>query len=395
MGTRVAAWFEAGPFDRRQLVTTPAGQRLLAALDHHGFEDVMEGPAAGEGVATFYAWDYEANYGTEAFKGAGLPTLARAAGLWWAMGTAGGPTWLPSVAAGSPEGWRGDWTVDTGRMAVAGESDMDRLLAAAGGNETRAWRALRLNLSRGRRALSAWIAAARPPSSAARPTTHPGDSSTAPDQPGPSPAAYFATDERRTVRVPGSELHLGLDVVELSVRWACPVCGGPRGDVHHGESTDEGCGLDVAAWENPCGHDDLYAAVRAEARVDALVGEATPADQAQRVNSILAELAEQITETTRAGVEGQEPELSLPSAHWSLLVRHRGSEGLARWARDHHVRIWADPLLGDDTGTAWIGLTRITLRPLVLNCHQGEVYTGLVRDGLSHTDAIAAALAIV
>ena len=69
----------------------------------------------------------------------------------------------------------------------------------------------------------------------------------------------------RTVRIPGSDQHAGHHLITVTVRWECPRCGGPRGEVGRAISYDGGRQLSCDGWTNPCGHVDLYRAVRAEA----------------------------------------------------------------------------------------------------------------------------------
>lgn len=44
-----------------------------------------------------------------------------------------------------------------------------------------------------------------------------------------------------------------IKTVTLEVPWACPKCGGPRGEPVMGMNGD-----DVHGWESPCGHPDTY-----------------------------------------------------------------------------------------------------------------------------------------
>ena len=69
----------------------------------------------------------------------------------------------------------------------------------------------------------------------------------------------------RTVRIPGSDQHAGHHLITVTVLWECPRCGGPRGDGGRAISYDGGRQLSCDGWTNPCGHVDLYRAVRAEA----------------------------------------------------------------------------------------------------------------------------------
>ena len=70
---------------------------------------------------------------------------------------------------------------------------------------------------------------------------------------------------RRTVRIPGSRDHGGLHLLTVTIRWVCPVCGGPRGALRRAVSYDGSRRLACDGWTNPRGHVDTYAAVRLEA----------------------------------------------------------------------------------------------------------------------------------
>jgi hypothetical protein len=76
--------------------------------------------------------------------------------------------------------------------------------------------------------------------------------------------------DRRTVRIPGSRDHAGHHLVTVTLRWVCPVCDGPRGDVHPVISYDGSRRLACDGWTNPCGHVDTYAAARREAAAEPL-----------------------------------------------------------------------------------------------------------------------------
>ena len=52
--------------------------------------------------------------------------------------------------------------------------------------------------------------------------------------------------------------------------WACPVCGGPRGDIYRTHSYDGSRRMSVDGWQNACGHVDKYADVVAEAKANGL-----------------------------------------------------------------------------------------------------------------------------
>ena len=70
----------------------------------------------------------------------------------------------------------------------------------------------------------------------------------------------------RAVEIPSCDQHEGLHSVRVELRWACPTCGGPRGEPFRTISYDGSRRLGVDGWKNPCGHVDLYEAVRREAR---------------------------------------------------------------------------------------------------------------------------------
>jgi hypothetical protein len=69
----------------------------------------------------------------------------------------------------------------------------------------------------------------------------------------------------RRVRIPGSTDHAGQHLITVTLRWVCPTCGGPRGDLRPAVSYDGSRRLACDGWTNPRGHVDLYAAVRLEA----------------------------------------------------------------------------------------------------------------------------------
>lgn len=81
--------------------------------------------------------------------------------------------------------------------------------------------------------------------------------------------SYPALPERMTVRIPvATGPVLGeVSALPVSVRPFCPVCGGPRGwdTVSPAEVSLRNIAVTVDRWANPCGHDDVYADVLAEA----------------------------------------------------------------------------------------------------------------------------------
>ena len=70
----------------------------------------------------------------------------------------------------------------------------------------------------------------------------------------------------RLVEIPACEEHEGHYSAKVAVRWVCPTCGGPRGEVTRGISYDGSRRLGVDTWKNPCGHVDKYVDVLREAK---------------------------------------------------------------------------------------------------------------------------------
>ena len=71
--------------------------------------------------------------------------------------------------------------------------------------------------------------------------------------------------EYRTVRIPGTTDHAGQHLITVTLRWTCPTCGGPRGQIRPAVSYDGSRRLACDGWTNPCGHVDTYAVARWEA----------------------------------------------------------------------------------------------------------------------------------
>jgi hypothetical protein len=76
---------------------------------------------------------------------------------------------------------------------------------------------------------------------------------------------YHDHPGHRTVRIPGSDVHDGDHLITVTLRWTCPICGGPRGEIRSAVSYDGSRRLACDGWTNPCGHIDFYAAARLEA----------------------------------------------------------------------------------------------------------------------------------
>ena len=77
----------------------------------------------------------------------------------------------------------------------------------------------------------------------------------------------MTTIPEKTVYIPASAEHSGYDGARVTLKWICPVCGGPRGDVYEARSYDGSRILFCDGWTNPCGHVDKYSDVRIEAGV--------------------------------------------------------------------------------------------------------------------------------
>ncbi|WP_411092223.1 hypothetical protein [Streptomyces sp. 049-1] len=85
---------------------------------------------------------------------------------------------------------------------------------------------------------------------------------------GPRPAPLPDTMAVR-IRYDGEDRgYQGAGVLTVTVSTRCPRCGGPRGwdKVRPYRFAHDGEHITVDAWKNPCGHEDIYAAVLAESR---------------------------------------------------------------------------------------------------------------------------------
>jgi hypothetical protein len=69
----------------------------------------------------------------------------------------------------------------------------------------------------------------------------------------------------QTVIIPGCVHHEGHYYMKARVKWICPKCGGPRGQIKKAFSFDGSRRLICDGWINPCGHVDKYDSVRKEA----------------------------------------------------------------------------------------------------------------------------------
>lgn len=80
----------------------------------------------------------------------------------------------------------------------------------------------------------------------------------------------MSDEQTKTVRIPACRQHRGIYAANVTLRWRCPMCGGPRGEIFETLSYDGSLRLDVHGWINPCGHIDYYASVRREAQCNGL-----------------------------------------------------------------------------------------------------------------------------
>lgn len=69
--------------------------------------------------------------------------------------------------------------------------------------------------------------------------------------------------DTRTVTTPACRGHGGLHSMTAQLEWRCLTCGGPRGEPYKGQSFDGSARMTVDRWDNPCGHVESYADVRA------------------------------------------------------------------------------------------------------------------------------------
>jgi len=70
----------------------------------------------------------------------------------------------------------------------------------------------------------------------------------------------------KTVLFPACENHEGRKAIEVCLRWICPVCGEPRGEIKKTDYIDgSGAVLKADGWENGCGHKEKMRKIRNEA----------------------------------------------------------------------------------------------------------------------------------
>ena len=77
-------------------------------------------------------------------------------------------------------------------------------------------------------------------------------------------------EEIKQVYIPACANHEGIYGMYVKLRWVCPICGQPRGQILKGRSYDGSRFLAVDTWNNPCGHIDKYDDVRKEAAANGL-----------------------------------------------------------------------------------------------------------------------------
>lgn len=76
----------------------------------------------------------------------------------------------------------------------------------------------------------------------------------------------------KTITIPRTSEHNGIDAITVTLEWECPVCGEPRGEVYKSKSYDGSQILYCDGWRNPCGHVDKYAVCVQEAMTNGLNG---------------------------------------------------------------------------------------------------------------------------
>lgn len=69
----------------------------------------------------------------------------------------------------------------------------------------------------------------------------------------------------KEVYIPACAEHEGLYGIHVNLRWVCPICGKPRGEIQRVLSYDGSRYLECDGWQNPCGHVDKYSNLRVEA----------------------------------------------------------------------------------------------------------------------------------
>jgi hypothetical protein len=71
-----------------------------------------------------------------------------------------------------------------------------------------------------------------------------------------------ADDSVRHIVIPACEEHAGFSAIHADVPWHCIYCGAQRGEPFMGLSYDGSRRLAVTQWNNPCGHIEIYVALR-------------------------------------------------------------------------------------------------------------------------------------
>jgi len=69
----------------------------------------------------------------------------------------------------------------------------------------------------------------------------------------------------KSVVIPACDNHDGVHAAFVRLRWVCPTCGRPRGEIKKTVSYDGSRYLPCDGWDNPCGHVDKYSDVIFEA----------------------------------------------------------------------------------------------------------------------------------
>ncbi len=74
----------------------------------------------------------------------------------------------------------------------------------------------------------------------------------------------------KLVTIPACEQHEGILVINILLKWNCPICNKQRGEIRPVFSYDGSRRLSCDGWRNSCGHIDKYSAIRIEAKLNGL-----------------------------------------------------------------------------------------------------------------------------
>jgi hypothetical protein len=79
--------------------------------------------------------------------------------------------------------------------------------------------------------------------------------------------------DMRSITIPACDDHAGVIKCTLIVPWFCIYCGQRRGEPYVKKIWDSTQSMNVTAWDNPCGHNETYSAIRGWLDFKAEVGE--------------------------------------------------------------------------------------------------------------------------